>query len=100
MPRTACQQHATRHLTGCDPAGANQIDRTGERVRVDYDLDVVVVLNASDRAVVECLRTDVTDAGAAREPGEPAVGDECRVLAPGQVAERGGDLGRLLHPRS
>ena len=79
---------------------ADQIDRAGQRVRVDHDLDEVVVLNHSDRAVVQRLGTDVTDAGAAREPGEPAVGDECHVLAPGQVAERRGDLGGLLHAGS
>src|SRR4030095_10132010 len=74
----------------------HEIDRAGERVAVDHDLNEVLVPNAPDGAIVQRLRPNVADAGAAREPGEPAVGDQGHVFAPRQVTERSGDLRGLL----
>ena len=61
---------------------AHEIDGAGERVAIDHDLDEVVVPNAPDGSVVQRLGPDVADAGAAREPGEPAVGDERPRVCP------------------
>ena len=52
-----------------------------------------------DRTAVQRFGSDVSDARAGREPRETPVGDERDMLAPGQVAERGRDLRRLLHAR-
>ena len=89
-PRTSSESSGT-------PSAPTRLTRAGQRVAIDHDLDEVVVPNAPDRSVVQRLGPDVADAGAAREPGEPAVGDERHVFAPGQVTERRGDLRGLLH---
>src|SRR2546427_9303967 len=82
------------------PGRSHEVDRTGERAAVDHDLDQVVVAHPPDRAAVQCLRSDVAHARAAREPGETAVGEERDVLPPGEIAECSGDLRGLLHPRA
>ena len=93
----AAEQRAARLRVERHALRAHQVDGAGQRVPIDHDLDEIAISNASDGPFVQRLGPDVTDAGSAREPGEPAVGDERDVFAPGQVAERRGDLRGLLH---
>ena len=100
MRKPACEQRATGLRIEFGAVGTNHIDGAGERVPIDHDLYQVVVADTTEGTVVQRLGTNVTDAGAARQPGEPAVRDERDVLAPGQIAERRRDLGGLLHSGS
>ena len=52
-----------------------------DRVRVGVDHDAVAVGDERDRAAVDGLGRDVTDAEAVRAAREPAVGDERGVGA-------------------
>ena len=99
-PETACRRAAARAARGPDaaagcaaarrtrpassgtPSLAHEVDGAGQRVPIDHDLDEVVVAHASDRPAVQRLGADVPDAGAGRQPGEPAVGDRAPRACP------------------
>src|SRR5205085_2085861 len=91
-----CARRCVERLPGCP----HQVDRSRERATVDHDLDQIVVPYAPDGTAVQCLGSDVADAGAAGEPGKTTVREQRDVLAPREIAERGGDLRGLLHPRA
>jgi hypothetical protein len=79
------------------PIHADQIHRTLERVAIDHDLDEVAVAHLSNRTAHERLRSDVSDARAGGQSGEPPIGHERNVLAPREIAQRRRDLRGLLH---
>src|SRR5437867_840001 len=81
-------------------AVADDIDRSLQAVAIHDDLDQVAVLHFADGAAGQRLRADVTDARAGGDAGEAGVRDDGDVLAPRQMAERGGDLVDLLHARA
>src|SRR6266496_1015473 len=94
------EERRTRGRVERPSARSYEIDRAGERVPVDRDLDEVIVLHPADRPPVQRLRSDMAYAGAAREAGETAIGEERDVFAPREIPQRGGDLRGLLHPRA
>ena len=79
------------------PTVLKDLDLTTQQYSWILSAFQVAIAHPPDRSVVQRLGADVTDARAGGQARETAVGDERHVLAPWQVAERRGDLGRLLH---
>src|SRR5437870_5987078 len=88
------EQHGAGWCVERLPGRPHEVDRAREHAAVDHDFDQVIVAHPADRAAVQRLRADVSHAGATREPGKAAVGEERDVFPPGEIPERGSDLDR------
>ena len=71
---------------------ADQINRSHISDPIDDDLDAIAFPHFTDRAARERFRTDMPDARAGRNAGEPRIGDQRDLFAEGKMLERGGDL--------
>ena len=76
---------------------ADEVYGAGEVVAVNDDFDEVAFVDSADGSVGEGFGSDVSDACTGGYAGEAGVGDECNVLAVGEVFECCSDLVDLFH---
>src|SRR5207244_3653145 len=81
-PRSAAGKQATALFRPKDPALlADEIQASLETAAIDDDLDLITIMDLTDRAPGQRLRRDMADAGAGRNAGEASVGQDSHVLA-------------------